>query len=121
MRRKLVGGSSTRDKKQGNSNLKNQFVMSTYIILSKISPDALRKPDDFRKMADTVKSKIREECPDVEWKDSYAVKGQFDVVDVVESADPGQVDKASMIIRSHGRSDTQTMQASPWKEFLQSI
>ncbi len=95
--------------------------MSTYIILSKISPDALKEPDDFRKMADTVKQKIRKECPDVVWKDSYAVKGQYDVVDVVESSDPGQVDKASMIIRSHGRSDTQTMQATPWKEFLATI
>ncbi|MFO8028359.1 MAG: GYD domain-containing protein [Cyclonatronaceae bacterium] len=95
--------------------------MSTYIILSKISPDALKEPDDFRKMAETVKKKIRKNCPDVEWKDSYAVKGQFDVVDIVESDDPGQVDKASMIIRSHGRSDTQTMQASHWKDFLQSI
>ncbi len=95
--------------------------MSNYIILSKISPDALKEPDDFRKMADTVKKKIKDECPDVVWKDSYAVKGQFDVVDIVESPDPAQVDKASMIIRSHGRSDTQTMQASPWKEFLESV
>jgi len=95
--------------------------MSTYIILSKISPNALQKPDDFLKMADTVKEKIRKECPDVVWKDSYAVKGRFDVVDIVESNDPGQVDKASMIIRSHGRSDTETMQASPWKDFLKSL
>ena len=95
--------------------------MQTYIILSKISPDALQTPDDFRQKADTVKEKIRNECPDVVWKDSYAVKGAYDVVDIVECGDPGQVDKASMIIRSHGRSDTQTMQASPWKEFLQSL
>ncbi len=95
--------------------------MSTYIILSKISPNALDIPDDFRKMADTVKEKIRKECPDVVWKDSYAVKGQYDVVDIIESNDPNQVDKASMIIRSHGRSDTQSMQATPWKEFIRSI
>ncbi len=95
--------------------------MQTYIILSKISPDALHKPEDFKRMADTVKDKIKKECPDVVWKDSYAVKGQYDVVDIVESGDSGQVDKASMIIRSHGRSDTQTMQASPWKEFLDAL
>ncbi len=92
--------------------------MQTYIIMSKISPDALSQPDDFKQMAATVKEKIKTECPDVNWKDSYAVKGEYDVVDILESKDPGQVDKASMIIRSYGRSDTVTMLATPWKEFL---
>ncbi|MDG5766690.1 GYD domain-containing protein [Balneolales bacterium ANBcel1] len=95
--------------------------MERYIILSKISPDALKDPADFRKMAETVKTKIREEAPDVSWIDSYGVKGAYDVVDILESGDPSQVDKAAMIIRSHGRSDTETMQATPWKEFLQAL
>lgn len=95
--------------------------MHTYIILSKISPDAMKEPDDFKKMAETVKEKIKTECPDVIWKDSYAVKGAYDVVDILESKDPGQVDKASMIIRSLGRSDTETMQATPWKSFLDQL
>ncbi len=95
--------------------------MIRYIILSKISPDALRNPADFKKMAETVKTKIREESPDVTWVDSYGVKGSFDVVDIIESDDPAQVDKAAMIIRSHGRSDTETMQATPWKDFLESL
>ena len=92
--------------------------MQTYIILSKISPDALKEPDDFKKMAGEVGEKIKKECPQVTWKDSYAVKGAYDVVDIIESNDSGEVDKASMIIRSLGRSDTVTMMATPWKEFL---
>ncbi len=95
--------------------------MKTYIILSKISADALRQPADFVQMATIVKDKIKEECPDVNWKDSYAVKGAYDVVDIVESKDSAQVDRAAMIIRSYGRSDTETMEASPWKEFLQTL
>ena len=39
--------------------------MATYIILSKLSPDALRDPKDFKELAVTVAQKIRAECPGV--------------------------------------------------------
>ena len=42
--------------------------MATYIILSKLSPDALKDPKDFKELAATVAQKIRAECPGVSWK-----------------------------------------------------
>ena len=54
----------------------------------------------------------------MKWKDSYATMGRFDVVDIVESDDLKQVEKAAMIIRAYGRSSTETLVATPWKEFL---
>lgn len=44
--------------------------------------------------------------------------GRFDVVDIVESDDPEQIGKAAMIIRAYGHSTTETLVATPWKEFL---
>jgi uncharacterized protein with GYD domain len=44
--------------------------------------------------------------------------GRFDVVDVVEANDPKQIEKAAMIIRAYGHSTTETLTATPWKEFL---
>ncbi len=93
--------------------------MATYIILSRISPEAFSDPFEFRKIAETVSSKIKIECPGVVWKDSYATTGRFDVVDIVESDDPKQIAKAAMIIRSYGHSITETLTATPWKEFLE--
>jgi uncharacterized protein with GYD domain len=95
--------------------------MPTYVILSRISPLAFENPKDFRKLADTVSQKIKEECPKVTWKHSYATLGHFDVVDIVESDDPQQVARAAMIIRAYGKSETETLPATPWKDFLESL
>ena len=42
-------------------------------------------------------------------------------IDIVESDDPEQVEKAAMIIRAYGHSTTETMVATPWKEFLKML
>ena len=92
--------------------------MATYIILSRVSPEALGDPQNFRKLAATVSEKIKKECPGVKWKESFVVMGRFDTVDIVESEDPHQVERAAMIIRGYGHSVTETMLATPWKDFL---
>jgi uncharacterized protein with GYD domain len=92
--------------------------MATYVILSRFSPEAFREPKDFKKLADAVSAKIKSDCPGVQWKDSYATLGRFDVVDIVEADDPKQIEKAAMIIRACGHSTTETLVATPWKEFL---
>ena len=95
--------------------------MATYIILSRVSPEALEHPKAFRDLPKAVADKLERECPGVVWKSSYATMGRFDVVDIVESDDPREVRKASMIIRSIGRSRTETLPATPWDEFLATL
>lgn len=95
--------------------------MATYIILSRVHPDAFTFPKDFRQIADTVAEQIKKECPGVKWKDSYSTLGRFDIIDIVESDDPNQIEKATMIIRSYGKSQTETLTATPWKEFLKNL
>lgn len=92
--------------------------MATYVILSRFGPDAFDDPGDFPKLAEKVAAKIKAECPGVQWKHSYATTGRVDVVDVVESDDVRQVERAAMIIRAYGHSTTETLLATPWQEFL---
>ena len=92
--------------------------MATYIILSRVSPEAFRDPKDFKELAAAVSSKIKSECPGVIWKDSFATMGRFDIVDIVEADDSKQIEKAAMIIRAYGHSTTETLLAAPWKEFI---
>jgi uncharacterized protein with GYD domain len=92
--------------------------MATYIILSRVSTEALQKPGNLKELAGKVSAKIKSECPAVTWKDSYSTLGRFDVVDIIESDDPKQVEKAAMIIRAYGHSMTETLVATPWDEFL---
>ncbi len=92
--------------------------MSTYIILSKLSPDAFSEAADFKGMAKKVADEIKKQCPEVKWKESYAITGQFDVIDIVEASHIKEVEKAAMIIRAYGKATTETLFATPWKEFL---
>jgi len=92
--------------------------MASYVILSRLSPEGFRDPKDFKKLAEAVSAKIKSDCPGVRWKDSYATMGRFDVVDIVEADDPKQVEKAAMVIRAYRHSSTETLPATPWKEFL---
>lgn len=95
--------------------------MATYVILSRISPEAFSKPEDFSKLAKEVGERIRSECPGVVWKGSYGLFGRFDVLDIIEADDPKDVTKAATIIRAFGHSSTETMLATPWKEFIGSM
>ena len=95
--------------------------MGTYIILTRISPEAFKDPKEFKQLAAIVSERIKSNCPEVIWKQSFAVMSRFDVVDIVESDDPKNVEKAVMIIRALGHSTTETMVATPWKEFLENL
>lgn len=95
--------------------------MTTYAMLSRLSPEAFRDPKDFRILAEDVSARIKKECPDVKWLHSFATLGRFDVVDIVESPDVQQVEKAAMIIRAYGHATTETLLATPWKDFLKAL
>lgn len=92
--------------------------MATYVILSRVSPQSLDDPKEFRQLAEKVSAKIKAECPGVIWKESYGTLGRFDIVDIVESDDPKQMARAIMILRTSGHETTETLMATPWKGFL---
>ncbi len=95
--------------------------MRTFVILSRISPQSFDDPKDFKDLAKVVSEKIKRQCPGVTWKESFATLGRFDVVDIVEAADPKEVEKAAMLIRAYGHASTETLVATPWKEFLATL
>lgn len=95
--------------------------MRTYIILTRFSPEAFRDLAGFRKLAEATSAKIKTDCPGVQWKESFSTLGRFDVVDIIEAEDVAQAEKAAMIIRSSGHSTTETLVATPWKEFLAAL
>ncbi|HKU68171.1 MAG TPA: GYD domain-containing protein [Candidatus Baltobacteraceae bacterium] len=95
--------------------------MNTYVILTKLAADAFRDPAEFPGIAKMVSEKIKADCPQVVWKESYAVTGTYDILDVVEAPDVGSVERACMIIRGYGHGTTQTLVATPWADFLEGL
>lgn len=96
-------------------------MMATYIILSRILPCALDEPSNIKALAKKVNSRIKKGCPGITWKESYAVKGSWDIVDIIETEREEEVDRASMIIRSMGNAQTETLTTTPWHEFLERL
>jgi uncharacterized protein with GYD domain len=95
--------------------------MATYIILSRFAPDAFDDPRKMHALAKEVSTRIEKECPKLVWKHSYSTLGRYDVVDIVETDDPAQLQRAVMILRAYGHQSTETLAATPWKEFLQQV
>ena len=95
--------------------------MATFAMLSRLSPEAFRDPKDFKKLADDVSARIKKECPEIKWLHSFAALGRFDIVDIVEAPDVKQIEKAAMIIRAYGHATTETLLATPWKDFLKGL
>ncbi|MFP4355146.1 MAG: GYD domain-containing protein [Phycisphaerae bacterium] len=95
--------------------------MAHFVILSQIMPGMFSEKGRFAAAAAEVKQQIARNCPEVEWITSYATAGQYDVVDIVQAESIEQVERAALIIRGRGHSITQTMHATPWDEFIDSL
>ena len=52
--------------------------MPTFIMLTRLNPDAVRSPRALEQLERDAMKRVREECPNVEWLSSYAVLGPCD-------------------------------------------
>ena len=95
--------------------------MEVNVILSKINPGAFTNSKEFKRAAEEVAKTIKRDCPNIVWKDSYALLGDYDVIDVVEAQNKAEIMKAVEIIRAIGKAHTQTFSAIPWREHIDSL
>ena len=93
--------------------------MATYVMLTKLSPEALIRPDSVEELNRQVEERIQKECPDVKWSANYAVLGPCDYLDVFEAPDADTATKVALLVRSFGHATTETWLATPWDRFLE--
>lgn len=93
--------------------------MPTYIMMTRLSPDALRTPGAVLDLNRTVEERIRQECPHVRWIANYAILGDCDYLDVFECPDNETASKVSLLVRSLGHATTVTWVATPWDRFAE--
>jgi uncharacterized protein with GYD domain len=91
--------------------------MTTYAMLTRLSPDALKDPSTIGDLANRVIGEIRTRCPHVHWVANYAVLGPYDYLDVFEAADEHDAAKVAAIVRSLGHATTETWTLVPWKRY----
>jgi uncharacterized protein with GYD domain len=92
--------------------------MTTYVMLTRLSPEALNRPGVVEDLNKQVENRIRKECPHVKWLGNYAVLGACDYLDIFEAPDAESATKVALLVRSFGHATTETWVATPWDRFL---
>ncbi len=93
--------------------------MTTFIMLTRLSHQALQSPASLEKLSHEVIRRIRSDCPGVEWKASYVVLGPSDYVDIFTAPDVVTATKVATIIRTFGHATTEVWPATAWSDFVQ--
>ena len=93
-------------------------MVANYIMLTRLSPEALTRPGAVANLNKKVEERIRQECPSVKWLANYAVLGPCDYLDIFEAPDADTATRVALLVRSFGHATTETWVATPWDRFL---
>jgi uncharacterized protein with GYD domain len=91
--------------------------MLTYAMLTRLSPEALTRPESVVELNKNVEERIRRECPKVKWLANYAVLGACDYLDIFSAPDHESATKVSLLVRSFGHATTETWIVTEWDRF----
>lgn len=95
--------------------------MPTYVLLTKLAPDATRDPKSYRELVDRVRERLRKDCPEVKWLANYWLLGPYDYLDIYDAPNEEVATKVSAIIRTFGQSTPETWTAVPFDRFLELV
>lgn len=93
--------------------------METFIMLTRLSPEAVSEPKFIEKVEKKVVDRIKKACPEVKWIGSYSVLGPYDYVDIFEAPNGEIATKVALLVRSLGHATTETWVATKWDRFVQ--
>lgn len=91
--------------------------MPTFVMLTRLSPEAARSPTALEDLERQVMERVRKECPDVEWAGSYAILGPCDYLDIFRANDIETATKVSTLVRTFGHASTEIWAATEWNRF----
>jgi uncharacterized protein with GYD domain len=95
--------------------------MATFIMLTRLSHQALTSPSSLENLSREVMEHIRAECPGVQWKQSFVVLGPADYLDIFEAPDIEMATKVATIIRTFGHATTEVWGATEWDRFTELV
>lgn len=95
--------------------------MATFIMLTRLSHQALRSPSSLENLSHRVMERIRSDCEGVEWKASYVTLGPADYLDIFTASDLEMATKVATIIRTFGHATTEVWGATEWEKFTELV
>lgn len=95
--------------------------MATFIMLTRLNHQALQSPSSLENLSHEIMQRIREDCPGVEWKQSYVVLGPADYLDIFSAPDIEAAMKVATVIRTFGHATTEIWGATEWEKFTELV
>lgn len=95
--------------------------MQTYVMLTRLSPDAMRSPESLEELEKEAMRAVRGSVEGVEWLQSYAVMGGCDYLDVFRARDQEAAMKVATIIRTFGHATTEIWGVVEWGRFKELV
>lgn len=95
--------------------------MLTFVMLTRLSPDAVRSPQTLEELERNAMDRVRKECPEVEWISSYAILGPCDYLDIFRTKDVETAAKVSTLVRTFGHAQTEIWSATEWSRFKEIV
>jgi uncharacterized protein with GYD domain len=92
--------------------------MPTFILMTKLGPNALETSDKRKKMGREWLEKVKKLVPGVRFVGHYAIFGPYDFMDIYEAPDDESAQRVALISRSEGAVSVETWQALPYDRFL---
>ena len=93
--------------------------MPTFILMTKLAPDASKRIHDQAKQGKLWLEKVKEKCPEVSFVAHYALLGQYDFLDIYEAPNEEVAAKVSLISLQSGASQAESWIAIPYKRFVE--
>lgn len=91
--------------------------MSVFIMLTRLSPSAVRVPKSLEDIERRVMERIRSECPKVEWVHNLAVTGPYDYIDIFHAPDNETAFKVATLVRTFAHAHTEIWAGLEWARF----
>ena len=95
--------------------------MQTFVMLTRLSPDAIKSPKSLQELERRVVDRLRWECPEVEWVHNYAILGPCDYLDIFLAPDERTAFKVAAVVRTFGHCTTEIWTATEWARYKELI
>lgn len=95
--------------------------MPIFVMLTRLSPEALKSPRSLEKLERKVSDRIRAECPIIEWLQNLALIGPYDYLDIFRAPDIEAATKVSALVRTFGHAQTEIWAATEWERFKEIV
>jgi uncharacterized protein with GYD domain len=87
------------------------------VLLTRMSESAVTGPRRLEETEKELMRHIEQECPGVEWLQSFAVLGPYDYLDLFRAPDVEAAATVATLVRAYGHAHTEVWGAVEWDRF----